>query len=200
MNQFDYQRSLFASDLSSNAKLVGCVIGSHFNWKTWEYAFPSNKTIARESGLSISSVTRAKRELVSQGHLVSARRFNDSNTYTPLRPKGMVSKTNVHGQDGQLKDTLKDTLKDNKDRSSESKDSSDTNILNLNKSEKDSDTINIMDWFDNGYPQRDKRTAAAGRRHQDAGRIDSNPRRNDPDHAEVSRFIEDMAGARKQDW
>jgi DNA-binding transcriptional MocR family regulator len=120
MNQFDYQRALFASELTTNARITGCVIGSHFNWKTWEYSFPSNKTIAKETGLSIRSVVRAKNELVSKGHLVSVRRFNDSNTYTPLCPYPSDTQSITQGTGGTLIDTLKDTLKDTKEDSNES--------------------------------------------------------------------------------
>lgn len=118
MNQFDYQRALFASKLTTNARITGCVIGSHFNWKTWDYSFPSNRTIAKETGLSIRSVVRAKNELVSTGHLVSVRRYNDSNTYTPLCPKPIDTQSITQGTTDHLKDTLKDTLKDNKQQSS----------------------------------------------------------------------------------
>jgi DNA-binding transcriptional MocR family regulator len=118
MNQFDYQRALFASELTTNARITGCVIGSHFNWKTWDYSFPSNRTIAKETGLSIRSVVRAKNELVSTGHLVSVRRFNNSNTYTPLVPVPSVLQSTTQGTSDHLKDTLKDTLKDNKDKDS----------------------------------------------------------------------------------
>lgn len=118
MNQFDYQRALFASELTTNARITGCVIGSHFNWKTWDYSFPSNKTIAKESGLSIRSVVRAKNELVSNGYLVSVRRFNDSNTYTPLCPYPNDIQSTTQGTIGILKDTLTDTLKDTKEKGS----------------------------------------------------------------------------------
>jgi DNA-binding transcriptional MocR family regulator len=114
MNQFDYQRSLFASELTANDRLTAIVIGSHYNWKTKEASFPSNKTIAKESGLSIRSVIRAKNNLVSQGYLVSERHYDASNTYIPCVPQ-----SHEGCQDGNLidniKDTLKDTLKDNKD-------------------------------------------------------------------------------------
>ena len=119
MNQFDYQRALFASELTTNARITGCVIGSHFNWKTWDYSFPSNRTIAKETGLSIRSVVRAKNELVSTGHLVSVRRFNNSNTYTPLCPQPLDTQSTSQGTTDHLKDTLKDTLIDTKQSSNE---------------------------------------------------------------------------------
>jgi len=108
MNQFDYQRALFASELNTNARIVGCVIGSHYNWKTKDAAFPSNKTIAKETGLSISSITRARKDLVSAGYLVSERRYDSSCLMIPLIPE-----SRGYGQKAELKDTLKDTLKDN---------------------------------------------------------------------------------------
>jgi DNA-binding transcriptional MocR family regulator len=133
MNQFDYQRALFASELTTNARITGCVIGSHFNWKTWDYSFPSNRTIAKEAGLSIRSVVRAKNELVSNGYLVSVRRFNDSNTYTPLCPYPSDTQSITHGTSDHLKDTLKDTLIDTKEESS--KEDLDIQILSAEKIE-----------------------------------------------------------------
>jgi DNA-binding transcriptional MocR family regulator len=133
MNQFDYQRALFASELTTNARITGCVIGSHFNWKTWDYSFPSNKTIAKETGLSIRSVVRAKNELVSTGHLVSVRRYNDSNTYTPLCPQPLDTQSTTQGTSGQLIDTLKDTLIDTKEETSN--EVLDFNIINQEKKE-----------------------------------------------------------------
>lgn len=149
MNQFDYQRSLFASELEPNARLVGCVIGSHFNWSTKEYSFPSNKTIAQETGLSISSILRAKKQLMSHGYLWSDRRFNTSNLYQPMVPltipmvtqtipsvtetPPMVTQTIPHGQVDQLidtlKNTLKDTLTDNLNTKFESEDSNSNSII-----------------------------------------------------------------------
>lgn len=133
MNQFDYQRALFASELTTTARITGCVIGSHFNWKTWEYSFPSNKTIAKETGLSIRSVVRAKNELVANGYLVSVRRFNDSNTYTPLCPVPSDTQSSWQGTGGTLIDTLKDTLKDTKEETSN--EVLEFNIINQEKKE-----------------------------------------------------------------
>jgi hypothetical protein len=138
VNQFDYQRSLFASELEPNARLIGCVIGSHFNWSTKEYSFPSNKTIAQETGLSISSILRAKKQLVSHGYLSSDRRFNTSNLYQPMVPltipmvtqtPPMVTETIPYGQVDQLIDTLKDTLTDNLITKFESEDSNSNSII-----------------------------------------------------------------------
>jgi DNA-binding transcriptional MocR family regulator len=117
MNQFDYQRALFASELTANDRLTGIVIGSHYNWKTREASFPTNRTIAKESGLSIRSVIRAKNNLVSQGYLVSDRRYDMSNTYIPRVPESHTQCLSGNLIDT-LKDTLKDNLKDNKEETS----------------------------------------------------------------------------------
>lgn len=102
MNNFEYIRMVRDDDsLSSIAKLVAIIVASHYNWKTQEAAWTSNKTIATESSLSIRSVIRAKRELESKGYLASVRRMDSANLTYVLCPGG------------QLKDTLKDKLKDN---------------------------------------------------------------------------------------
>jgi hypothetical protein len=118
MNQFDYQRALFSSELTANDRLTAIVIGSHYNWKTREVSFPSNKTIARESGLSIRSVIRSKNNLVKHGYLVSDRRYDMSNTYIPRVPQshdGCQSGNLIDTLKDNLKDTLKDTITDSKE-------------------------------------------------------------------------------------
>ena len=107
MNQFDYQRALFASELSTIAKFAGVVIGSHYNWKTGEYSFVSNNTIARETSLSVSSVSRGRKELVENGYLSSDRRYDNTCLMIPIVPE-----TRPSSQIDELKDTLKDNLKD----------------------------------------------------------------------------------------
>jgi DNA-binding transcriptional MocR family regulator len=86
MDYHDYRDAIFASELTSNAKLLALAISYHYNWKDQKWAWPSNRTLAKETSLSIRTVVRAKSELVSTGHLVSQRRFNDSNVYMPILP------------------------------------------------------------------------------------------------------------------
>jgi DNA-binding transcriptional MocR family regulator len=86
MDYHDYRDAIFASELTSNAKLLALAISYHYNWKDQKWAWPSNKTLAKETSLSIRTIVRAKSELVSTGHLVSQRRFNDSNVYMPILP------------------------------------------------------------------------------------------------------------------
>ena len=83
MNYHQYRDAIFASDLTSNAKLVALVISYHYNWKKQQDAFVSNKTIARESSLSIRTVIRAKKELESKGYLVTKRQYNSANLSQP---------------------------------------------------------------------------------------------------------------------
>jgi DNA-binding transcriptional MocR family regulator len=111
MNQFDYQRALFASQMSTNARMTGVVIGSHYNWKSGEYSFVSNKTIAKETNLSISSITRARKELLENGYLLSERRYDNSCLMTPIIPESIGYSLKAELKDT-LKDNLKDTLKD----------------------------------------------------------------------------------------
>ncbi len=86
MDYHDYRDAIFASDLTSNAKLVALAISYHYNWKTETRAWPSNKTLAKETSLSIRTVIRAKNELISNGYLVSDRRLNDSSVYKSVLP------------------------------------------------------------------------------------------------------------------
>jgi DNA-binding transcriptional ArsR family regulator len=130
MNQFDYQRALFASQMSTNARMTGVVIGSHYNWKTGEYSFVSNKTIAKETNLSISSITRARKELVDNGYLCSERRYDNSCVMTPIIPESIT-----YGLKAELKDTLKDNLKDTLKDTNVSNETSDIFIIDKAKKE-----------------------------------------------------------------
>lgn len=49
--------------------------------------WPSNKTLAAGTGLSISSVVRAKKELAREGYLLVNRRHDNSNLYRPILPQ-----------------------------------------------------------------------------------------------------------------
>ena len=138
MNQFDYQRALFASQMSTNARMTGVVIGSHYNWKTGEYSFVSNKTIARETNLSVSSITRARRELVDNGYLLSERRYDNSCVMTPIIPESIT-----YGHKAELKDTLKDNLKDTLKDTKSSIELLDINILSP---EEYNNLIDSMSW------------------------------------------------------
>ena len=86
MQVIDYHEAIFASELTSNAKITALAISKYYNWKEDRMCWPSNKTLAKATSLSIRSIVRAKNELVNAGYLVSHRRFNDSNVYKTTTP------------------------------------------------------------------------------------------------------------------
>ena len=86
MKVIDYHEAIFASELTSNAKLTALAISKYYNWKQNKMCWPSNKTLAKATSLSIRSIVRAKNELVNAGYLVSHRRFNDTNVYKTTTP------------------------------------------------------------------------------------------------------------------
>lgn len=86
MKVIDYHEAIFASELTSNAKLTALAISKYYNWKEDKACWPSNKTLAKATSLSIRSIVRSKNELVNAGYLVSHRRFNDSNVYKTTTP------------------------------------------------------------------------------------------------------------------
>ena len=111
MNNFDYNRAILASDLKPNEKLIAIAIAVHYNWKTKDMAYPSIKTLSKETGLSKATIHRSKIVLVSQGYLVSERRYNNSNLYLPQIPACLTQRLDG-SQSEELKDNIKDNLKD----------------------------------------------------------------------------------------
>lgn len=86
MQVIDYHEAVFASNISSIAKLDALAISSFFNYKKDEMCWPSNKTLSKITGLSVSSLSRAHKELVNAGLLQVWRRTDNSNMYRPLIP------------------------------------------------------------------------------------------------------------------
>ena len=97
MKVIDYHEAIFASELTSNARLTALAISKFYNWKEKEACWPSNKTLAKATSLSIRSIIRSKNELVNSGYLVSHRRYDMSNTYIPCVPE-----SHTLGQSGTL--------------------------------------------------------------------------------------------------
>lgn len=87
MQVIDYHEAIFASELTSNARLTALAISKFYNWKDKEACWPSNKTLAKSTGLSVRSIIRSKNELVNGGYLVSHRRYDMTNMYIPSVPK-----------------------------------------------------------------------------------------------------------------
>lgn len=90
MQVMDYHEAIFASDLTAPQKITALAISKHYNWKYQGPAFPSNKTLARETGLAVSSIVKAKRVLVDRGFISSQQRFNNSSEYTCNIPESLV--------------------------------------------------------------------------------------------------------------
>jgi hypothetical protein len=73
------------------------MIASHYDFTKKDPAWPSNKTLAKETGLSIRSVVRAKKVLTDSHYLVSQRQYNNVCLYIPSDPMSQPL-----CQDGQL--------------------------------------------------------------------------------------------------
>jgi hypothetical protein len=88
----DYQKEVWATDtITGIEKLVLLAIADHFNWTNKQEAYPSNELLTQKTMLGIRTVIRAKNALVKKGWLISERRFNKSNFYTPTIPSDTMS-------------------------------------------------------------------------------------------------------------
>lgn len=81
-----YIRAIRSSDLSASEKLTAIMIASHYDFTKGDPAWPSNKTLAKETGLSIRTIVRAKGVLSDRQYLVSRRQYNNVTMYTPCVP------------------------------------------------------------------------------------------------------------------
>ena len=81
MTYYKYRDAILASDLTSPQKMVALVIAYHYNWKNQEPGFPSNRTLARETSLAVSTVVKAKKVLLDRGFITANQRWNASSEY-----------------------------------------------------------------------------------------------------------------------
>lgn len=81
-----YIRLIRSSDLTASEKITAVMIASHYDFTKKDPAWPSNKTLAKETGLSIRSVVRAKKVLTDSHYLVSHRQYNNVCLYIPTDP------------------------------------------------------------------------------------------------------------------
>jgi hypothetical protein len=95
----DYHEAIFASDLNTPAKITALAIGSYYNWSEQAMCWPSNKTISQATGLAISTVVKAKKELALAGYLEVWRRIDNSNLYRPLIPHSIPRTLDERGSD-----------------------------------------------------------------------------------------------------
>lgn len=87
MDYMSYMRAIRSSDLTSVQKLTAIMIASHFDFSKGDPAFPSNKLLAQETGLGVSTIVKAKKVLSDRGYLCSVMRWDNSCMYTPMIPK-----------------------------------------------------------------------------------------------------------------
>ena len=86
MDYMSYIRAIRSSDLPSHAKLTALMIASHYDFSKGDAAWPSNNTLAKETGLSVRTVIRAKNVLSDRQYLVSRRQYNNVCLYIPNVP------------------------------------------------------------------------------------------------------------------
>jgi hypothetical protein len=86
MDYMSYIRAIRSSDLSGIQKITAIMIASHYDFTKGDPAYPTNKTLAKETGFGISSIVKAKRVLCDRGYLCSEMRWDNSCMYTPMLP------------------------------------------------------------------------------------------------------------------
>ena len=86
MDYMSYIRAIRSSDLSGIQKITAIMIASHYDFTKGDPAYPTNKTLAKETGFGISSIVKAKRVLCDRGYLCSQMRWDNSCMYTPMLP------------------------------------------------------------------------------------------------------------------
>ncbi len=98
MSQYQLTQSIYASDLKSRAVLVMNYLVNRSNKENT--CFPSIKTIARDVHVSINTVKRALRDLLTAGFIKKEARFVEtkngaqtSNLYTLFEGKNVMNET-----------------------------------------------------------------------------------------------------------
>jgi DNA-binding transcriptional MocR family regulator len=95
-----YIRAIRSSDLKTTQKITAIMIASHYDFTKGDPAFPSNKLLAKETGLGISTVVKAKKVLSERGYLCSKMQWDNSCLYTPMLPDSshpaLSEKLNTH--------------------------------------------------------------------------------------------------------
>lgn len=200
MKSWEYQEAIFASNLSSKAKLVGLAIAYYYNWKEASPSFPSMDTLAERTSLSVKSVQRAKKELVTQSFLVEKRRFNQSNTYIVSVPQ-----TPQCGQDD---GSMRSQGLTNNELNNEV-----NNVLLESSFQSDSNTVILKDIITEEIKELEDDPAAwteDQRRawflsqpygtNKESGQISSVSPRDNKYIKAVPGFLQDLAEARAEQW
>jgi hypothetical protein len=177
MQVIDYHEAIFASKLSAYAKLTALVISSYYNWTKKQMCWPSNKTLSQATGLSISSLVRAKKELAREGYLEVQRRIDNSNLYRPIVPqnRGYVPLDQHPWSDRATNNEVNNEVNNGQ--------GADAPLVtnNINHQE-------IWRIFEN--EERFTRPQPAGRGNRKPGKSNRNPRRNNQDIPGVAESSE----------
>jgi hypothetical protein len=196
MQVMDYHEAIFASDLTPPQKLVALAISKHYNWKKQLPAFPSNKTLARETSLAVSSIVKAKRVLLDRGFITSNQRWNASSEYgcniPEQYPCSQIETNNEYN---------------NELNNEKKKDSNESlNLITEVKAEDDS-AINNISFDDIFYKferitdeERNHRPAPAGSGYKERRGSNSPVGRYDIDDAELAAFNQELARTREESW
>ena len=95
-----YIRAIRSSDLTTPQKITAIMIASHYDFTKGDPAFPTNKLLAKETGLGVSTIVKAKKVLSERGYLCSEMRWDNSCLYTPMLPENITyaqsEKLNTH--------------------------------------------------------------------------------------------------------
>lgn len=86
MDYMSYIRAIRSSDLTTVQKITAIMIASHYDFTKGDPAFPTNKTLSKETGLAISTIVKAKKVLSQRAYLYSQMRWDNSCIYTPTLP------------------------------------------------------------------------------------------------------------------
>jgi len=217
MQVLDYHEAIFASDLTSPAKITALAIGSYYNWSEEAMCWPSNKTIAKATGLGVSTIVKAKKELVLAGYLEVWRRIDNSNMYKPLIPhsiprvsysresaileKRVYSETQTNNE---VNNEYNNEINNEKNKENVS---NETLILSTEEEAEESSAINNISFDDMFYKferitdeERHPRPAPAGSGYKERRRSNSPVGRYDIDDAELSAFNQELARAREESW
>lgn len=163
MQVMDYHEAIFASDLTAPQKIVALAISKHYNWKKQLPAFPSNKTLARETSLAVSSIVKAKRVLSERGFITTNQRWNDSSEYMCNIPEQLVC--------SQVEPNNEYNNEVNNEKEDDSNESSVSIIIDLNQGEVDTSSFDTI-WKVFEDDEREPRRAAP------AGRSNGQPARS----------------------
>jgi DNA-binding transcriptional MocR family regulator len=162
MDNFKYIQGIRAWRFTTNAKIVGVMLASRYNWTKMACAWPSNKLIAADTGLSISAVVKAKKELVDAGFLDVQRQYNNSCKYTPMLPENIgdvmenyTSSFRNQSYDFQdesyysetsLKDNIKDNIKEKRKEKLQDDDSNESSLDISNTKNKSKEDIQVEEY------------------------------------------------------